>query len=332
MYLSHIELDKVVGSIISDCAHTEHPFDAKSQVKVCSIDLRLSNIFWSTKKRGRAVDLGGNTIYELSPRRLWKKHVLNDGDAIEIKPGEMLLGRTYEKISIPKEFVGKINTRSSYARLGLSTACNCDLVNPGYVGFVPVELQNMTRNTIKIRPYLSICQLFVMRVDGVVEDSYASDRFKSLYMNDEGTPSEWWRDDLAKKVSKTVFDERLTEAALAELRLKFNEIDDSGLERLDQLIVRKKFNNASELMDAFSKSEKNLSLVYRALKYVASLGGAGLVAQSALQVQRVMDGAQYDWVMIMFWVSTAIVIPVGAYLALTKEWKFYSDIDVKASK
>ncbi len=47
-----------------------------------------------------------------------------------------------EKITIPKELVGKINTRNSYAILGMSTALNWNLVNPGYTGHIPLEIQS----------------------------------------------------------------------------------------------------------------------------------------------------------------------------------------------
>lgn len=277
MYFNHTELKGIIADLIEPGGNSDRKFNPDDQISVCSVDLLVDNVFFKRKK-GRfgirqPIDLAKTSILRLSPWRHWKKSVLRESEFIALKPGEMILGRTHEKICMPKELVGKINTRSSYARLGLSTACNCDLVNPGYNGHVPLELTNVTSGVIQIRPYIPLVQLFVMPLHGGAGGAYGDEKFKSKYQDDEGTPSEWWRDDLVKVVESKVSDNNNADAVLEDLREKFDEIDYDGLSRLENFLNRKRFSNAEEVLDSFQKSEFVRSIVDKTIK-----GGSYLLA------------------------------------------------------
>ena len=257
MYLTNRELKKLRHNIIVDCPNSSHPFDDEKQIKVCSYDIRVGNIFWKMRKQRHPVNLGSKLIFEISPTRIWGKKpiIVEDGGCIELKPGEMILGQTYEKISIPNHLVGKITVRSSYARLGLWTACNCDLINPGYVGHVPLELINTSPNKLLIYPYLPLCQIFIMELNGDIDSSYNSAKYNSKYQDDEGGPSYWWRDELVEKISTTCLTNIISDSTLHKLIGKFKNIDDKCLYRLEQFISNNKFNNSNELLQSFSSKE-----------------------------------------------------------------------------
>lgn len=263
MYLTDKELHKISGAVISECNHPDHAFDSGKQIKTCSIDIRVSNIFWIPKRQRNSFDLGRRNIFEVSPRRMWKKIVLSDSESITLKPGQMILGRTYEKISIPNENVGKLTTRSSFARLGLWTAGNCDLVNPGYSGHVPLELMNTSPNKIVIHPYLPLSQLFVMRLDGELGNSYDSDQLDSKYVDDDGGPSVWWRDELVQKISRHIASNALSKTVLERLQKEVHKLDDRCLFRLDRFIDSKTFSNSDDLLSQFAKSERARFRLYK---------------------------------------------------------------------
>lgn len=261
MYLGREHLLALADKLVPEVGNAEYPFE-RGQVRVCSIDIRVSNVFWVMKRKTRRpIDLGGqDLIFEISPRRHWERRVLSPSGYLDLKPGEMLLGRTHEKISMPKNLVGKINTRSSFARLGISTACNCDLINPGYVGHVPLEITNSTSSTIRVRPYLSLCQIFVLPIDGKELASYADVEFLSKYMDDDGGPSLWWRDELAQKVSRKI--SSISGEELKKLQDVFEGVDDDGLFRLELLLEKNSYGDAQSLLAAFSRRERSWKFCY----------------------------------------------------------------------
>jgi len=327
MYLTHTELLKIHKQVIFGDNRPNHKFDPSKQIRVCSIDIRVDNIFWVTKKRRQPINLGATKIFEVSPRRLWKKVKIEDNGSIKLKPGDMILGRTCEKINMPNNLVGKINTRSSYARLGISTACNCDLINPGYEGYVPLEITNTTPNTFLIHPYLPLCQIFIMELSGDIDSSYSSEKYKSKYMDDDGGPSVWWRDELVLKISKQVLKTQISNNAIDELRDKFENIDDNGLYRLEQFIESKQFDNSEELLNGFKGSENKRHKWYRNRRTVSLWAFPTFVVLFLLQLQTniLPDNKSIDVITyIILGITIAGFFPFLWYSFKTKV-RFYND-------
>ncbi len=79
------------------------------------------------------------------------------------------MGRVYEKLHIPERYAGKIEGRSSFARLGLSIHATGDFINPGWSGFMPLQLYNAGEYPIVITPYLPLCQLMLIPLSGLPE-------------------------------------------------------------------------------------------------------------------------------------------------------------------
>jgi len=86
------------------------------QIGPGSVDLTLGNDFRIFKKQEDVYPIKDNSdfhdITEL-------KHV-DDGDCIVIHPGEMILGITKEKITLPEDIAGRLEGRSRFARFGLA--------------------------------------------------------------------------------------------------------------------------------------------------------------------------------------------------------------------
>ena len=58
MYLSDKDIHGKLPELDIDCENPDYPFDANAQIQPCSIDLRLSNVFWKPRTRwGRCIDL-----------------------------------------------------------------------------------------------------------------------------------------------------------------------------------------------------------------------------------------------------------------------------------
>lgn len=169
----------------------------------------------------------------------------------------MVLGRTYERFTIPTAYAGKLTGRSSYARMGIETACTCDLVNPGWSGHVPLELINNNRNTIRLYPFTPLVQLFVVPLSQPAVLSYEK-ATRSKYVNDDGGPSYWWRDDLVDAMgpwSTSQLDDAVIGRVLSEIQV----MDDELVFRLDRYLSRLQTHertNATEILSDFARLER----------------------------------------------------------------------------
>jgi deoxycytidine triphosphate deaminase len=251
--------------------HAEHPgypFDSAEQIQPCSIDLRLSNVFWKPRRRshllrralrrGVTIDLRRSHLQEIAPRRDWKKIELADGQSLTIPPGRVLLARIYERFSVPPAYAGKIEGRSSFARLGLSVHCTGDFINPGWAGFMPLQLYNASPFPIRILPYLPICQLMLVKLSSTPSHTYGDQQLRSKYVNDDGGPSYWWRDRRVKEIHQRLGQVQVPEQIQNEIieRVRFKDAD--LLDRFQRFVGTRpsgQVQNADEILEDFSKRE-----------------------------------------------------------------------------
>jgi deoxycytidine triphosphate deaminase len=142
---------------------TDAPFDAERQIGPASVDLRLGCEFWKAKtngrfRRGRVLDLERTRLMEMNPHRGWQRTHIGPGRKVTIKPGEMILGRTCEKFEMPKDCIGLLEGRSSYARLGLAVHATGGFINPGWRGHMPLTLINHNAVTLRSPIGTPLCQ------------------------------------------------------------------------------------------------------------------------------------------------------------------------------
>lgn len=79
-------------------------------------------------------------------------------EGYKMYPGEWLLGATAEWIGLSRDLVGKLDGKSSLARLGLSVE-DAGYVDPGWGGRLTLELKNNGPFVIILRAGMMICQL-----------------------------------------------------------------------------------------------------------------------------------------------------------------------------
>jgi deoxycytidine triphosphate deaminase len=97
------------------------------------------------------IDLGRSSIHELDPIRDWKRFEVNEGQFVTLKPGQTIMARVYERFRMPDDCAGKIEGRSSFARLGLAVHCTGDFINPGWEGYMPLQLSNVGPYPLRLR-------------------------------------------------------------------------------------------------------------------------------------------------------------------------------------
>ncbi|MDD5021939.1 MAG: dCTP deaminase [Endomicrobiaceae bacterium] len=263
MYLSDKDIKLKLDEMNITCESSDHPFVVKDQIQPSSIDLRLSNVFWEPLKKIGSIDLRKRKLLEIDPTRYWKKKIVYKGEYITLNPGKLLLCRTYEKFSMPKNCSGKIEGRSSFSRMGLGIHCTGDFINPGYRGHMPLQLFNYGPNPIKIFPYLPICQLILVQLSSMPSRFYGEEELQSKYMDDDGGPSFWWKDKRIK-ILHEIFRQSNVSIDMEERILStLGSHDSTVLARFsnffnDEKTPKKHLENASTALDCFKIKEKKL--------------------------------------------------------------------------
>jgi deoxycytidine triphosphate deaminase len=235
MYLTDRELKSRLDQLDFCTDNAKFPFLPDEQIQPCSIDVRLSNIFWKPQKN-ITIDLRKSKLMEMSPRRYWERIVLSQGESITIKPGQLLLGRIYEKLTVPHDCAVKVSGRSSFARMGLQINCTGDFANPGYRGHFPLQLVNMGPHSIKIVPYISICQIHLVRLSEIPERFYGDRSLQSKYLDDDGGPSYWWRDKSINRLQKALGEVDLSLAIQNEILEMIGPQEPEIIERFEKYI------------------------------------------------------------------------------------------------
>src|SRR5207245_10415683 len=110
-----------------------------------------------------------------------------------LHPGEFVLGSTLERVRLPDDLVARLEGKSSLGRLGLLIHSTAGYVDPGWDGYLTLELSNVANLPITIYPGMKIGQISFLRLTSPAEAPYGSAGNK--YQGQRGpTPSRFFRD------------------------------------------------------------------------------------------------------------------------------------------
>ena len=76
-----------------------------------------------------------------------------------LHPGEFVLGTTFEKVSLSNKVVARLEGKSSLGRIGLLIHSTAGFVDPGFSGYLTLELSNVANLPIMIYPEMKIGQI-----------------------------------------------------------------------------------------------------------------------------------------------------------------------------
>lgn len=159
-------------------------------VQPSSIDLRVDRYFrvFQNHKyphidpRTRQEDL--TTIVEVSGDEPFVLH-----------PGEFVLGSTLERVRLGDDVVARLEGKSSLGRLGLLIHSTAGFVDPGFDGYLTLELSNVATLPIAIYPEMRIGQISFYQMTTPADHPYGSSEAGSKYQGQRGpTPSRIHRD------------------------------------------------------------------------------------------------------------------------------------------
>jgi len=137
-----------------------------------SVDLRLGDEI-AYLKDGLPLDINlgrGGFAALFGPNSIRQK--LTNEQPFVLRPGRLVLGRTYERVELPigadgQCLAARVEGKSSYARCGLLVHFTAPTIHAGFSGTITLELCNLGPLGISLYPHTPICQLIVETVKGV---------------------------------------------------------------------------------------------------------------------------------------------------------------------
>jgi len=137
------------------------PLD-RSQIGPGSIDLTLGNDFRVFKKQKKIYHVKNHSDFQDITRAVRVKA----GGYIVIKPGEMVLGITKEKITLADNISGRLEGRSRFARFGLAVHVTAGFMHPGIANHQVLEIVNLGYAPLALYPGTRICQFIFEKCTG----------------------------------------------------------------------------------------------------------------------------------------------------------------------
>ncbi|CAK0753226.1 dCTP deaminase [Azospirillaceae bacterium] len=99
-----------------------------------------------------------------------------------LHPGEFALGVTAQSVTLPSDLAGRLDGRSSLARLGLMVHATAHTIDPGWSGQIVLEFSNCGRFPLALRPGMRICAISFETLMSPTSKPYAL-RSGSKYKN-----------------------------------------------------------------------------------------------------------------------------------------------------
>lgn len=173
---------------IQDKSISIEPTPSSDAIAGISVDLRLDHRFRVFSNNSVThLDLSGDKEQlERDIDSVMSKEIEITGeDSLFIHPGELILGATFESVSIPDDLVGWLDGRSSLARLGLMVHVTAGRIDPGWQGQIVLEFYNNGKLPLALRPGMVICAMSFEQLSSPAKRPYNT-RENAKYKGQQG--------------------------------------------------------------------------------------------------------------------------------------------------
>jgi dCTP deaminase len=89
-----------------------------------------------------------------------------------MQPGDFALANTIELLELAPDLLGRMEGRSSIARLGITVHSTAAVFEPGWIGNATMELSNLGRMAVALYPGMRICAFSFQQVSSPVLTPY----------------------------------------------------------------------------------------------------------------------------------------------------------------
>ncbi|MFA7264914.1 MAG: dCTP deaminase [Candidatus Nanopelagicales bacterium] len=169
---------QIRGLIEHGCIQVE-PLDL-SFLQPSSLDVRLGKDFKFYSEDATLIDPRKPQADQMRSKRVpW-------GGEFILPAHGFALGVTLEHLSLNDAVACRFEGKSSLGRLGLLPHVAAGFIDPGFSGWVTLELHNVTGLPMVLIPGMKIGQLCFFRLNSAVDVPYGSSGIGSKYQNQSG--------------------------------------------------------------------------------------------------------------------------------------------------
>ena len=148
-----------------------------SPFNTSSVDLSLDESL-SIPKEGLSLVLDP-TVGDIRTtlETLYERHNLSPGGGYRLKPRQLVLGQTRERVNLPlmrdgaMQLAARVEGRSSLARCGLLVHFTAPTIHAGFNGTIALEMMNLGPTDILLTRGMRICQLIIEEVRGTPDQA-----------------------------------------------------------------------------------------------------------------------------------------------------------------
>jgi len=115
-------------------------------------------------------------------------HEIQDDEAYLLRPHEFVLASTLQHLSLNDAIAAEIDGRSSIGRLGVLVHATAGWIDPGFQGFVTLEIVNLAPVPVKLYPGMRIAQLVFSSLHTPSNLPYGASGLRSSYQNQPRGP------------------------------------------------------------------------------------------------------------------------------------------------
>jgi len=171
------------------------PLDSNC-IQPASIDLRLDEklLVFKSQRYPSYIDVKQdlNDLTEMVE--------LDEDKAFFIEPGEFVLVSTLESVTLPDDIVGRLESKSSLARIGLLMHSTAGYVDPGWQGHLTMHLSNVAKLPIAVYYKMKISQISLLRLTSPVDKPYGSVELGSKYQGQVEPTASRYHENFVKEV------------------------------------------------------------------------------------------------------------------------------------
>src|SRR5918998_4480117 len=147
--------------------------DLDTQLGSVSVDFRLGTTFMVFEHSKHSF------IDPRSPQSIgeaMRTIEVSEDEAFIMQPGDFALASTMETLELADDLLGRLEGRSSIARLGITVHSTAAVFEPGWVGTATMELSNLGRMPVALYPGMRICAFSFETVSSPVRVPYRQKR------------------------------------------------------------------------------------------------------------------------------------------------------------
>ena len=110
---------------------------------------------------------------------MYEEISLKTGEPITIRPGQFFIGETMEVLTLPANIIGRLEGKSSFARLGIVIHQTSARFDPGWDGPAALELRNNSDNDVILYSGDKICAFSFEKLDVPVEKPWQKKTYRN---------------------------------------------------------------------------------------------------------------------------------------------------------